>query len=149
MSIARRMILQPGTDRRGHDGGKGGAGVHVIISSYANPLYSGRLNGWRTSTFNTVDRGGNRKTEVAWFSYEKPAALHDPRFVGGNKTRRVTVKRRADTWAAGLKRMPPHERQRVFEQLCEAMGLPAAVVAESCNDAGGVACSRSDGHPQA
>ena len=109
-------------------------GVRVIVSSYENAMYNTALEGWRKSHFNTVDRGGNRKTETAWISYPKPAWLHDPRFVGGNKTRRVTVRRRAETWAAGLKRMPTHERQRVFEALCEAMGIPAADVAGLCGE---------------
>lgn len=108
-------------------------GVNVIVSSYWNEQYADALDGWRTSSFKTIDRAGNRKTEFAWLSFDKPAVLHDPRFVGGNKTRRVTVRRRADTWAAGLARMPAHERQRVFEACCEAMGIEAACAMEFCS----------------
>lgn len=111
-------------------------GVNVIVSCYWNDVYADALEGWRTSSFNTVDRGGNPKTEFAWFSFDRPKLLHDPRFVGGNKTRRVTVRRRADTWAAGLARMPADERQRVFEACCETMGIDPAGVAEFCRDSG-------------
>lgn len=108
-------------------------GVRVVVSSYDNEHYRSALQGWRTSRFRTVDRGGNPRIETAWFSYALQAALHDPRFVGGNKTRRVTVRRRAETWAAGLRRMPAHERQRVFEACAAEFGIPAAEVARLCS----------------
>lgn len=85
-----------------------------IISGYWSKLYAKRLAGWRTAQFKATTRSGVR-TEWLWMNFPAPAALHDYRFLGANRTDRQRIKRKKDRWRNKLLNMSPLERNAVFE----------------------------------
>lgn len=90
----------------------------VMLSTYPNDLYESNLHGWRKITFQAMTRRGPA-TEVLWMNYPHPAELHDYRYVGSNKRQRERIRRKVKTWAAGLKRLPEHERRAILAELSE------------------------------
>jgi DNA adenine methylase len=91
----------------------------VILSGYANDLYSGLLQGWRTRTFKAKTHTGVRE-ETLWFNYESPQVLHDSRFVGETFRERQTTKRRLQRLQEKVTRMNPVERAAFTQWLSEA-----------------------------
>jgi hypothetical protein len=92
----------------------------VMVSSYHNELYDAMLirPGWRRVTFQGMTRRGP-SIEVLWMNFAPPAVLHDYRFLGANKRERERINRRVRNWAAGLRRMPAHERNAVLRAIDE------------------------------
>lgn len=93
----------------------------VLLSGYPSPLYEAALTGWEREEFEVMTRGHTWATEVLWFNYPRPAALHDVSFVGTNYRDRLRIKRKKARWAARLKRMPALERAALFSALVDAM----------------------------
>lgn len=91
----------------------------VIVSGYAHNLYSARLKGWRTRTFQAKTHTGVRN-EMLWFNFEPPQALHDPRYLGANFRARQTIKRRLERLQNKVRDMDPVERTAFREWLNEA-----------------------------
>lgn len=91
--------------------------ANVMISGYASQLYDGRLKGWRTSSFWTVNRRGKRVEEKMWMNFDPPQSLHDTRFVGNGFTDRQRVKRKVIRWTRKLEAMPAGERQAIMDAL--------------------------------
>lgn len=86
----------------------------VVLSGYANNLYSGALAGWRTRTFRAKTHAGTRE-ETLWFNFEPPQVLHDSRYLGDDFRARQTTKRRLQRLQDKVRRMPAIERT-VFSQ---------------------------------
>lgn len=93
---------------------------YVILSGYPSALYDQGLVGWNTREFQVMSRGGPR-TEKLWFNFE-PSAVHWAKFAGKNFTDRQRIKRKAATWAARYKAMPPGERMAVLAAMLETSG---------------------------
>jgi len=81
----------------------------VILSGYANDLYSDLLKGWTTRTFRAKTHTDTRE-ETLWFNFEVPQVLHDSRFVGETFRARQTAKRRMQRLQEKVNRMDPVER---------------------------------------
>jgi site-specific DNA-adenine methylase len=91
----------------------------VAISSYANPLYDETLADWRRVEFQTVNRRGNRATEVLWMNYPEPTALHDYTYLGNTFRERERLSRKRKRWVARLERMPILERLMLSGAIAE------------------------------
>lgn len=89
----------------------------VAVSGYWSELYAQELEGWRTSTFWTVDRAGNRKQEWLWMNYSAPLELHDYRYLGKDFRERERIKRKKQRWTARLRTMPDLERYALMEAI--------------------------------
>jgi DNA adenine methylase len=87
----------------------------VMISGYWSELYAARLDGWRTSSFWTVNRRGKRVQEWVWMNYAAGGKLHDSRFVGNGFTDRQRIRRKAGRWQRKFLAMHDHERQAVLD----------------------------------
>lgn len=90
----------------------------VLISGYANELYSAMLSAWRCITFTAQTRGGPA-LECLWLNYPEPAALHDYRYLGDNFREREKLARRRRNWKARLARMSMLERRALLAALAE------------------------------
>lgn len=98
----------------------------VLLSGYPSELYYNALSGWPREEFQVMTRGHTLATEVLWFNYPRPAALHDLRYVGRDSRERWRIEKRRRRWRARLQRMPVLERATLFAALLDVMG-PAAV----------------------
>jgi len=105
----------------------------AALSGYRSELYTQELAGIRTIVIPTVNRAGKRVEEIVWLNYDPPARYHDTRFVGLGRRDRERIRRRVKTWTAGLRRMPPAERQAVYEA-CAARYRDFAGNAEQFSD---------------
>lgn len=97
----------------------------VILSGYANDLYSERLQGWKTRTF-TAKTHTVLREETLWFNFDPPQVLHDSRFVGENFRARQTTKRRLQRLQEKVIRMDPVERAAFGQWLNETYPLLVA-----------------------
>ena len=98
-------------------------GCKVMISGYWSSLYAGLLvDGWRSYSFRSRDRGGNIREEYVWCNFPEPARLHDYRFLGGNFRERERIKRKAARWVGRFDSLPALERRAILEQL-ESAGV--------------------------
>ena len=91
----------------------------VILSGYANSLYTASLAGWRTLTFHAKTHSDVRE-ETLWFNFEPPAVLHDSRYIGADFRARQTTKRRLQRLQDKVRRMNPVERAVFSQWLNEA-----------------------------
>ncbi len=91
----------------------------VIISGYWTSLYSKMLAAWNHSTFQTVNRAGQKTEEHLWFNYPRPLELHDYRYLGSDFRERERIKRKKARWVAKLSKMPMLERQAIMGALAE------------------------------
>lgn len=91
----------------------------IAISGYWSALYELELAGWRSSTFNTIDRGGNKKEEWLWMNYPPPLELHDYRYLGNGFRERERIKRKKQRWTNRLRTMPELERLCLMEAIGE------------------------------
>lgn len=67
----------------------------VMISGYESELYHSSLVGWSCESFR-VRTHASWAEEFVWFNFEKPAILHDGRFIGADFRERHTIRRRLD-----------------------------------------------------
>lgn len=81
----------------------------VILSGYANDLYSTMLSGWRTRTFRAKTHTNSRE-ETLWCNFDPPRVLHDSRYLGNNYRGRQAIKRRLQRLQDKVARMDPLER---------------------------------------
>lgn len=88
----------------------------VQISGYWSELYADRLRGWRAIQFTGQTRGGPA-TEWLWMNYPEPTALHDYRFFGADRRKRLDFKRMVTRWQKRLEQMPPIQRHAMTEAL--------------------------------
>jgi len=105
----------------------------VMISGYWSELYAARLDGWRTSSFWTVNRRGRRVQEWVWMNYAAGGKLHDASFVGNGFTDRQRIRRKAGRWQRKFLAMPDHERQAVLDSL---LTVPAAIARAGIDGSG-------------
>jgi DNA adenine methylase len=90
----------------------------VMISGYPSSLYDHYLRGWTRIEYEAMTRGGPA-TEVVWFNYEMPTALHDYRYLGRNFRERLRIARKIKRWACRLRRLPTLERAAIMDALRE------------------------------
>ncbi|MGH7983038.1 MAG: DNA adenine methylase [Candidatus Udaeobacter sp.] len=91
----------------------------VMISSYWDRDLPSLFSSWRTSSFQTVKRSGERVTEFVWMNYPEPDRLHDYRFLGRNFRERERIHRRVQRWCRRLEKMPVLERRAVLSAIGE------------------------------
>lgn len=103
------------------------AAVAVAIAGYENDLYASELEGWRRITYQSMTRGRRMATECLWMNYPAPAALHNYRYLGKDRTERQRIKRKAERWAAKLAKMPLLEKQALLAALAASGELAQAV----------------------
>jgi hypothetical protein len=96
--------------------------VNVAISGYYSDLYAQNLAGWRSITFNTVDRAGNTKQEWLWMNYPEPTELHDYRYLGKDYRERERLAKMRRRWLAKLAHMKPLERLMLSAAIAEHGG---------------------------
>jgi hypothetical protein len=94
----------------------------VVVSSYANRMYSRRLATWEHDSWRAMTRGGAR-IEHVWFRRSTIARFgEDTRCVGKNFRERERLKRKARRWCAKLEAMPPRERAAILAALIASYG---------------------------
>jgi len=89
---------------------------NVMLCGLPNLLYENQLRGWRTVQYENMTHQG-LQTEQVWMNYDKPAQLHDCRYVGSTFRDRERIKRRAKSIRKQLDAMPDHERQYIIETI--------------------------------
>lgn len=88
----------------------------VMLSGYANSLYSAKLKRWRAVPFAAGTRRG-RATEVIWMNYPEPVLLHDYQYFGANHRERTDFKRLVSRWSHKLELMPLAKRSALIHHL--------------------------------
>lgn len=88
----------------------------VMLAGYRCQLYDELLLGWDRIDYQVQTRGGP-KTESVWLNYQRPAELHDPRFIGRDKRDRERIRKRQRNLRALVRRLPPLERQALLNSL--------------------------------
>ena len=97
----------------------------VQISGYWSELYADRLRAWRAIQFTGQTRGGPA-TEWLWMNYPEPTALHDYRFFGADRRKRLDFKRMVTRWQKRLEQMPAIQRHAMTEALrIQAAEMPS------------------------
>ena len=91
----------------------------VALSGYPSSLYKLMAPGWRTITYQTVNRAGKAVKEWLWMNYAEPMELHDYRYLGNNFRERERLKRIKTRWVARLRRMEKLERYAVLSSIAE------------------------------
>jgi len=95
----------------------------VMLSGYANSLYSAKLKRWRAVPFAAGTRRG-RATEVIWMNYPAPVILHDYQYFGANHRERTDFKRLVTRWRKKLEAMPLAKRQALIHHLAHLFPDP-------------------------
>lgn len=85
----------------------------VMISGYDHPIYHDMLADWRLVKFTGQTRRGPA-IEHLWCNFPEPKVLHDPQYLGKNRTDRQRIKRKAERWKSRLAALTPLERQAVL-----------------------------------
>lgn len=101
----------------------------AMISGYPSAMYDDALSDWNREEFQVMTRGHTWATEVIWFNYPRPTALHDYSKLGADHAQRTRLRRKIARWSARLARQTPLERAALFSALVDVMGLPAVRVA--------------------
>jgi len=91
--------------------------ARVIISSYWSKLYANALSDWRTVSFPTVKRNGERVEEWLWMNYPQPLELHDYSYVGEGFRERERIRRRLKRWVNNFRGMDAREAQAIAAAL--------------------------------
>ena len=87
----------------------------VMISGYANEVYTEMLAGWECHTFKGTSQTGGRE-ESLWLNYS-PAEVHDVRFLGHTFRDRQGIKRKRQRWLARFSREPLNVQQALLLDL--------------------------------
>lgn len=93
----------------------------VIISGYGSSFYNRRLRNWNRFTFIAQTHAGSRE-ECLWYNYERPARLHDCRYLGKDYRQREVIRRRLTRLKNRLSRLSPVERSVIRDHLDELEG---------------------------
>ena len=96
---------------------------HVLVSTYANPIYARELADWRCVTISTTVRGGGGSTELLYCNFAESERRHDVRYLGHNYRERERIKRRCARWVAMLQGMTPSERAAALAAIDAARGV--------------------------
>lgn len=89
----------------------------VMISSYANSLYSRKLRHWRTEEIPTTNRAGHKVIETVYLNFPEPFELHDYEHVGTDYRDRWRIEKKARNWERNLFAMPALERYAILGRL--------------------------------
>lgn len=94
----------------------------IMISGYWSDMYAKALppTAWRTLSYWTTKRNGQRVQEFVWLNFPEPFELHDYRFLGSNFRERERIKRKRERWAQRLVNMPAWERGAILEAIALA-----------------------------
>lgn len=93
----------------------------VIISGYANDMYSSLLCDWWQITFRAKTHTGMRE-ESAWLNYELPSRLHDCHYLGIGFRQRETARRRRARLRSRVSALPPEEQYGLLDWLQSTLG---------------------------
>lgn len=91
------------------------SGSAWLVSGYDSKLYRDRL-GPPVDRFPAQTRGGPAE-ECLWANFDRPAELHDYRYIGTDFDERWRIHKRQRNWAAALRRMPTLERRAMLAHL--------------------------------
>lgn len=94
----------------------------VAISTYPNKMYEEALGNWRKKTFQSTTRKG-LATEVLYMNYPYPDKLHDYRYYGNDYRERELIKKRRKNIKSKILKLPPIERQMLFDFLNKEFDL--------------------------
>ena len=97
----------------------------VMISGYANDLYSRVLTAWRRVDFPAPTQAGLR-TESVWLNFDPPAELHDYSHLGSDFRERELIRRRRRRMAERLGNMAAMERRALIVELAAREGMVLA-----------------------
>jgi 16S rRNA G966 N2-methylase RsmD len=106
---------------------------NVMISGYYSDIYSSKLAGWSTKTFQTRTHTYT-VTEWLWFNYSEPTELHDYRFLGENFRERERIKKKKKRWVARLARMDALERQALLSVIQDSRSTTTPETASAAVD---------------
>ncbi len=95
--------------------------ARVLLSGYRSPLYDRELADWNRVEFQAMTRGGTPATEVLWFNYPRPVALHDYSVVGEVHADRWRLRKKIRRAVADLASMPPLERGAMFAAMARCL----------------------------
>lgn len=93
------------------------APAKVLISGYPSKLYDIELEGWKTTTYQSMTRGGIR-TEQLWWNYNE-ADAYSHAYAGKNFTHRQQVKRKAERWAKKFRLLSQAEQIAILNRLLD------------------------------
>lgn len=116
----------------------------MMISGYPSAMYDDALGDWQREEFQVMTRGHTWATEVLWFNYPRPTALHDYAKLGAGFRERARIKKKTARWTARLARQDPLERAALFSALVDVMGIPAARQALTARSAAALAENGAD-----
>lgn len=88
----------------------------VMVSGYDNPFYNEELAGWKKLTFSAMTHAGLRE-ETAWMNFDRPAVLHDGRFIGKSFHERLNIQRRQQRLRDRISSLPAIEQGELFKWL--------------------------------
>jgi DNA adenine methylase len=108
-----------------------GVRSRVMISGYWSELYGQALADWRTISFWTTKRNGERVQEWLWCNFPEPFELHDYRYLGRNFRERERIKRKKDRWTRRIVAMPAWERGAVLDAIADARASFGSTIAGS------------------
>lgn len=89
----------------------------VMLSGYASKLYTQKLKGWNSTSFQAMTRSGHMATEWLWTNFPEPVALHDYRYLGEGFRERERIKRKKTRWVKRLERMPMLEKRALLSAI--------------------------------
>ncbi len=97
----------------------------VMVSGYHSALYNDVLWGWNKKSFESMTRGGTKRTEWVWYNYPDPVNLHDYSYLGDTFRERERIKRKLNRWVNRLNSLPVLERNALLSAMSKAI--------EDCN----------------
>jgi len=92
----------------------------VMVSGYANTMYSSLLRNWSQVTFDAKTHIGMRE-ETVWLNYEPPSRLHDYHHLGHGFREREVVRRRQARLKTRISALPIEEQHGLLDWLQEAL----------------------------
>lgn len=94
-----------------------GKGVKILISTYRNKLYDTILTGWNFTIYQSITRTGEKRKEILYYNFPKPAELHDYRYLGDNFYKRQKMRQKITRYVKKLSALPEVERNAIMFNL--------------------------------
>lgn len=88
----------------------------VMVSGYANDLYSRLLDDWSSVSFQAKTHTGMRE-ETVWFNYQPSSRLHDYHHLGDGFRQREVARRRRSRLQARITGLPLEEQHGLLDWL--------------------------------
>lgn len=95
---------------------------YVMVSGYWSEMYAECLEGWHTTQFEAMTRGGRTATEWVWSNFPEPVELHDYQYLGRDYRERESFKKQTRRWVSRLESMPLVKRRALLNALSLTQG---------------------------